>query len=241
MSSDKISDKSPHASPTWGPMRSFGRIKARTLKPRQAGLFDTLLPRIEVNDALLDALSGGPEAVQAGCRELWLEIGFGAGEHLAAQAQLNPQALIIGCEPFLNGVGSALRHIDEVGIENVRILSSDARPMLDRLPEASVSRIYILFPDPWPKARHHKRRLIQPDSLEALARVLKPGGRLRFATDWADYADWTLELILKSGLYDWPAQRPADWTIPPQDHVTTRYETKGLGDCAPVFIDVFRR
>ena len=101
--------------------------------------------------------------------------------------------------------------------------------------------VFILFPDPWPKARHHKRRLIQPEVLIALARVLKPGGRLRFATDWADYADWTLERVLGSRLFAWPAERAADWRDPPADHVTTRYEEKKLGDCAPVFLDFILR
>jgi tRNA (guanine-N7-)-methyltransferase len=101
--------------------------------------------------------------------------------------------------------------------------------------------VFILFPDPWPKTRHHKRRIVQPELLADLARVLKPGGRLRYATDWADYADWTLERVLRSGFYDWPAARADDWRRPPVDHVTTRYEEKKLGDCAPVFFDFVRR
>ena len=215
------------------PLRSFGRIKARTLKPRQVGLFDTLLPRIAVTD---DSL---PSILKAD--DLWLEIGFGGGEHLAGQAARNPGVTLIGCEPFLNGVGSALRHVDEQDLRNVRILSDDARPLLDKLPDASLSRIFILFPDPWHKARHNKRRLIQPETIAAFARLLKDGGRLRFATDWAGYADWTLERFLASPDFDWPAQSQADWTIPPEDHLTTRYETKGLGDCKPVFLDFVRR
>lgn len=216
-----------------GPLRSFGRIKARTLKPRQAGLFDTLLPEIAVTDESL------PEILKA--EELWLEIGFGGGEHLAGQAARNSHVVIIGCEPFLNGVGSALRHVEEQGIKNVRILSDDARPLLDKLPDGSLSRIFILFPDPWHKARHNKRRLIQPETIAAFARLLKSGGRLRFASDWAGYADWTLERILASPDFDWPAQSQADWNTPPEDHLTTRYETKGLGDCKPVFLDFVRR
>lgn len=220
--------------PTWGPMRSFGRIKARTLKPRQATLFDTLLPQIEVSDArVADLVSSN--------RELWLEIGFGGGEHMVQQAARHPDVAIIGCEPFLNGVGSALRHIDEAGVDNVSLLTGDARPLLDKLPDASVSRVFILFPDPWPKARHHKRRLIQPETVAALARILKDGGALRFATDWADYADWALQRFTASPDFEWPAQRPADWTQPPVDHITTRYEVKGLGDCKPVFLDFIRK
>ncbi|ESQ75902.1 tRNA (guanosine(46)-N7)-methyltransferase TrmB [Asticcacaulis sp. AC402] len=217
----------------WGPMRSFGRIKARTLKPRQASLFDTLLPQIEGTDARV--LS----AVESGC-DVWLEIGFGGGEHLALQAARNPDVTFIGCEPFLNGVGSALRHIADAGLSNVLILADDARPLLDKLPSASLSRIFILFADPWPKARHNKRRFIQPETVASFARVLKPGGTVRFATDWANYADWALERFEANPDLEWQAQRPTDWTVPPADHITTRYETKGLGDCKPVFFDFVR-
>jgi tRNA (guanine-N7-)-methyltransferase len=228
-----MNDTESKITPTWGPMRSFGRIKARTLKPRQAGLFDTLLPDIAVTD---DSL---PEIVKV--PELWLEIGFGGGEHLVGQAQLHPGVTLIGCEPFLNGVGSALRHIEEAAVMNVRVLTGDARPLLDKLPDASLDRIFILFPDPWPKARHNKRRFVQPETVAAFARVLKDGGRLRFATDWADYADWTLQRVQADTAFDWPAQSPADWNNPPPDHLTTRYETKGLGDCKPVFLDFVRQ
>ncbi|BBF81181.1 tRNA (guanosine(46)-N7)-methyltransferase TrmB [Asticcacaulis excentricus] len=233
-----MSDETPPAiSPSWGPMRSFGRIKSRTLKPRQADLFDTLLPTIEVNDALIAQLAAGDLGDYS---ELWLEIGFGGGEHLAAQAERNPQALILGFEPFLNGVGSLLRHVDERGLNNVRLMPGDARPVIDRLNAASVDKVFILFPDPWPKARHHKRRFIQTETLDALARVMKDGARLRFATDWADYADWTLERATAHAAFDWPAQSQAEWNTPPADHVTTRYEEKKLGDCAPVFLDFYR-
>ncbi|BEV09604.1 tRNA (guanosine(46)-N7)-methyltransferase TrmB [Asticcacaulis sp. DW145] len=234
-----MSDETPPAiSPSWGPMRSFGRIKSRTLKPRQADLFDTLLPTIEVNDALIAQLIAGD---LGGYNELWLEIGFGGGEHLAAQAERNPQALILGFEPFLNGVGSLLRHVDERGLTNVRLMPGDARPVIDRLNAASVDKVFILFPDPWPKARHHKRRFIQIETLDALARVMRDEARLRFATDWADYADWTLERATTHPAYHWPAQSPSEWNTPPVDHVTTRYEEKKLGDCAPVFLDFYRR
>ncbi len=218
----------------WGPMRSFGRIKSRKLKPQQASLFDTLLPQIEATDTRVGA------AVVSD-RELWLEIGFGGGEHLAAQAARNPDVTFIGCEPFLNGVGSALRHIEDAALKNVLILPGDARPLLEKLPEASLSRIFILFADPWPKARHNKRRFIQTETIAAFARALKPRGTVRFATDWADYADWALERFLASADFNWPAQSQSDWNTPPADHITTRYETKGLGDCKPVFFDFVRK
>lgn len=216
----------------FGPLRSYGRIKSRPVKPRQAGLMETLLPQIAVD--LADPLAGW-----AG--EPWLEIGFGGGEHMAAQAARAPEVRILGAEPFVNGVASAVRHVEEQGLSNVRIHHGDARDVVAALPDASISRVFILFPDPWPKARHHKRRIVQPELVAELARVLEPGGRLRFATDWADYADWTLERVLRSGLFDWNAARADDWRVPPADHVTTRYEEKRLGDCAPVFLDFVKR
>jgi tRNA (guanine-N7-)-methyltransferase len=211
-----------------GPLRSFGRIKSRPIKPRQAALLETLLPKVAFDPA--EPLAG----------ETWLEIGFGGGEHLAAQAVRHPDVRIIGAEPFVNGVASALRHIDEAGAGNVRLHQGDAREVIAALPDASLTRVFILFPDPWPKARHNKRRLVQPQTVADIARVLKPGGRLRFATDVADYANRALEAFLACPQLRWPAMRADDWRIPPADHVTTRYEEKRLGDCAPVFLDFER-
>jgi tRNA (guanine-N7-)-methyltransferase len=218
-----------------GPLRSFGRLKARPLKSRQAALFDTLMPRVAVpEDGPLTRARLAPDAAR-----LWIEIGFGGGEHMAAQAQRHPDALILGAEPFVNGVASALRHLEEGGIGNVRLWQGDARDMLARVEDASVERIFIMFPDPWPKARHNKRRLVQAPFVAELARVLAPGGRLRFATDWADYAQQTEALLA-----DTPPFARADDRDPsdaPADHVTTRYEEKKLGDIAPVWFDWVRR
>ncbi|MCI3135554.1 tRNA (guanosine(46)-N7)-methyltransferase TrmB [Phenylobacterium aquaticum] len=217
------------------PLRSFGRIKSRTIKPRQAALMDSLLPRIRAPQTPFDPQALAPEAA-----EVWLEIGFGGGEHMAAQADRAREVLILGAEPFQNGVASALRHIDERGLTNVRLQDGDVRDLIANLPDACLTRIFILFPDPWPKARHNKRRLVNAELLVELARVLKPGGRLRFATDWADYADWTLERVLRNPAFRWPATQASDWRVPPADHITTRYEEKRLGDCAPVFLDFVR-
>ena len=219
------------------PLRSFGRIKSRAIKPRQAVLMETLLPSIALDPA---AGPVDPRALAPDAAETWLEIGFGGGEHLAAQAARRPDVLALGAEPFLNGAASALRHIEAAGLSNVRLHVGDARELLAALPEASLDRIFVLFPDPWPKARHHKRRLIQRETVAELARVLRPGGRLRFATDWADYADWALERFLAEPRLAWIAERADDWRSPPADHLPTRYEAKRLGDIAPVFLEIER-
>jgi tRNA (guanine-N7-)-methyltransferase len=217
------------------PLRSFGRLKSRPIKPRQAALVAARLPGLRIPAGPVDPHGLMPEA-----REIWLEIGFGGGEHMAGQAARAPEVLILGAEPFQNGVASAVRHIDEQGLTNVRLHDGDVRELLPRLPDAGLARVFILFPDPWPKARHHKRRLIQPDTMTELARVLAPGGALRFASDWADYVDQALERFTASPAFAWPADRADDWRVPPADHLTTRYEEKRLGDCAPVFLDFAR-
>jgi tRNA (guanine-N7-)-methyltransferase len=216
-------------------LRSYGRLKSRPIKPRQAALMETLLPKVRVPSGPVD-----PKALKPDATETWLEIGFGGGEHMAAQAARHPDVLIIGAEPFLNGVASAVRHIDEANLTNVWLLDGDARDLIARLPDASLSRVYILFPDPWPKARHRKRRIVEPQTIAVLARLLMPGGTLRFASDVADYVDWALERLLASGQFRWTAEAADDWRNAPADHVTTRYEEKRLGDCAPVFLDFVR-
>jgi len=219
-----------------GPLRSFGRIKARPIKSRQASLLQSLLPTIALD------LSRPVDFVtlKSDATEVWLEIGFGGGEHLAAQAATRPDALVLGAEPFLNGVASALRHIEAASLTNVRLHAGDARDLLAALPDASLDRVFILFPDPWPKLRHHKRRLIQQDVVAELARVLKARGRLRFATDWANYADWTLERLTRAPELVWTAQKADDWRLAPADHAPTRYEAKKLGDIAPVYLEFER-
>jgi tRNA (guanine-N7-)-methyltransferase len=221
-----------------GPLRSYGRIKARQLKSRQAALVQDRLPDLALPDPALGLID--PLALMPGASKIWLEIGFGGGEHMAAQALAHPDVLILGAEPFLNGAASALRHIDEQGLSNIRLLQGDARDLMAALPDGCLDRVFILFPDPWPKARHHKRRLVQAPVIQDLARLLRPGGKLRFATDWADYADWTLQRINRSPDFSWTAERAQDWSAPPADHFTTRYEEKKLGDCAPVFLDFVR-
>jgi len=222
-----VTPQQPH-----GALRSYGRIKARPIKARQAEVLAAVGPTVEIPEGPFD-----PRALKPDAREIWLEIGFGGGEHMAGQAERSPDVLIIGVEPFLNGVASAVPHFDDRGLTNVRIHQGDAREVATRLPDGCLDRVFILFPDPWPKSRHHKRRLVQPDFIAELARLLKPGGSLRFATDWAEYADWTRKRMPAGGLF---VPLEADTSRPPADHLTTRYEEKRLGDCAPVFLDFVR-
>jgi tRNA (guanine-N7-)-methyltransferase len=216
-------------------LRTFGRLKSRSLRPRQTRLMDELLPKIAAPIAPFDPRELAPTA-----SEVWLEAGFGAGEHLTGQAAAHPDVLFLGGEPFVNGLGACLAHIDDAALTNVRLWAGDVRALMALLPDASIDRFYILFPDPWPKTRHRKRRLIQPDFITEAARLLRPGAPLRFATDWADYAEWTLERFLASPAFRWTAQRADDWRRPWPDHLTTRYETKRLGDCDPVWLEFER-
>jgi tRNA (guanine-N7-)-methyltransferase len=217
------------------PLRTFGRIRSRPIKARQAALMTTLLPSVSLPEGAITPTALAPDA-----SAVWLEIGFGGGEHMTTQAARHPEALVLGAEPFLNGVASALRHIEALGLGNVRLHPGDARDLMARLPDGCLDRLFILFPDPWPKARHNKRRLVQADFLTEAARVMTPGSRLRFATDWADYADHTLAMVAQSADFTWIARRADDWRRPPADHVTTRYEEKRLGDCAPIWLEFER-
>lgn len=219
--------------------RLYGRAAGKPLSKAQAGRVETLLPKISIPGGEAGSLE--PLSLFGGkAREAWLEIGFGGGEHLAGQAALHPDAGILGAEPFLEGVAKLLSEVEARGLSNVRIRRGDARELVEQLGPHTIDRVFILFPDPWPKTRHRKRRLIQPGFVAELARVMKPGARLRFATDWADYANRALNDVLRDGRFEWTAERADDWRKPPADHVTTRYQEKRLGDCAPVFLDFVR-
>lgn len=218
-------------------LRTFGRIAGRPLSKRQQDLIDTRLDGLRPIGRGQEGSLLRREDLFRCTREIWLEVGFGGGEHLAQQASRHSDIGFIGCEPFIEGVAKALVAIEENQLDNVLIHDDDARLLIDRLAPGTVDRIFILFPDPWPKKRHQKRRIIQPDFLEALVRVCRPGARVRFATDVSSYADEALAIFLNDGRFDWTAERADDWRLAPADHIETRYEVKRLGDCLPVFYD----
>ena len=219
-------DTDDDARPT-ADLRSYGRRRGRKLSPRQAGLLAGLLPRVAVD------LAGKPPACLAayfgeGTREVWLEVGFGGGEHLVWQARHNPGVGLIGAEPFEEGVVKVLTAIDEQGLTNIRLHPDDARDLLRWLPPASIVRAFVLFPDPWPKRKHVKRRLVNPATLALLARALKPGAELRLATDIADYARTMLMALSTTPEFRWTATGADDWRHRPADWPETRYEQKAV-------------
>lgn len=195
-------------------LRSFGRQKARKLSPRQARLQKEVLRQVRFT-----TLDGQQT-------ETWLEIGFGGGEHLVWQARQNPDVLLIGCEPFEDGVIKVLSAIEDHSLKNVRLHPDDARPLLRSLPPASIARAFVLFPDPWPKKRHVKRRLVAKPLLDELVRVLSPGAELRLGTDIGDYARTMLIALQACPQFHWTATGPSDWQVRPDDWPETRYEAK---------------
>ncbi len=218
-------------------IRTFGRRDGRPLSKKQKHLYQTLFPEIEVPKE-------GPltsEGLFGDARPLWLEIGFGGAEHLIRRGRLNPDVGLIGAEPFHDGVAKALTGIADNDLKNIRLHDDDIRLVLPNFGEAAFERCFILFPDPWPKRRQQKRRLIQPAFLDELAFALKPGAQVRFATDVMSYADEALWRFLQHGSFEWHAERADDWRNQPEDHEPTRYQLKKLGDCEPVWLEFTRR
>lgn len=223
------------------PLRFYGRRKGRTLSTAMQKRLDELLPEF--------LLPAGPHTADslAACfpatpnTSLSLEIGFGAGEHLAALAISRPGAAFIGAEPFINGVVSLLRHIEEKNLRNIRIWPDDVRLILGDLPEASLTSVYVMFPDPWPKTRHANRRIFSPSVLDGLAFCLKQGGSLRFASDHPVAKSWLLSEVLRNSAFSWTAQSAKDWRLRPSDWPQTRYTLKGVREGrAPSWFD-FKR
>jgi tRNA (guanine-N7-)-methyltransferase len=223
------------------PQRAFfGRRKGHALKPRQAALFDTLLPKLALDfskpaPADLRSLFDSP------LDEVRLEIGFGGAEHLINQAKANPRSGFVGSDAFVNAIAKALSAIEADALGNIRLHFGDASELIDWLPAGSFTRIDLLYPDPWPKRRHWKRRFIQDDSLKLLARILKTGGELRFATDIADYAAYALARVMCSKDFVWTAERAEDWRQAWPDFHQTRYEAKAKREGRTPAYFIFRK
>ena len=220
----------------------YGRRRGRRRRAGREALLRTVLPRLSLTlppsgGAPLDprtAFAPPPVAV-------WLEIGFGGGEHLAAQAAAYPDIGFIGCEAYLDGVAGLLRALAERELGNVRIFPDDARLLIDSLDTASIERVFLLFPDPWPKARHHKRRFVSPENVDALARILVDGGRLNVATDHSGYCRWILAHLVAHPGFTWTARSARDWRAPPPEWPGTRYEAKARRQGRPSTYLTFAR
>jgi len=219
----------------------YGRRRGRKLRPGQhdrlAGSFGTL------RFALPESGPLDPDFLFPARRsDYWLEIGFGAGEHLAEQAARHPEIGFLGAEVFENGVVRLLGEIERRGLANVRIFMDDARLLLQALPDQILGRVFMLFPDPWPKLRHHKRRIVAGATLDQLARTMKEGAELRLATDDPGYLQWMLELTPMHPGFQWLARSAADWRERPQDWPQTRYERKAIAaGRTPYFLRFVRR
>jgi tRNA (guanine-N7-)-methyltransferase len=218
----------------------FGRRKGHALKPRQAALFDTLLPRVAL-DLTAPAPSDLGSLFSPAVARVRLEIGFGGAEHLLAQAQAEARTGFIGADAFLNAAAKALNGIDEHKLVNLRLHFGDASELLDWLPSQSLARIDLLYPDPWPKRRHWKRRFVQDESLQRLARILVAGGEFRFATDIPSSADHVLMRILRSPDFIWTAERADDWRKPWPGYSQTRYEAKAIREGGVPAYFIFRK
>lgn len=219
----------------------YGRRKGPQLRARQAELLENLLPRLRV-DLEWPNLAEPSRLFSRPVDDVWLEIGFGGGEHLARLAKAHPEIGFIGCEAYINGIAKLLAAIEAEGLSNIRIHDGDARELLARLGERAIGRVFLLFPDPWPKRRHHKRRIVTLESLTELHRIMRPGGVFRFASDSGDYVAWTLAKVRAHGGFEWLAEKPQDWRTRPSDWPETRYEAKARGEGSrPVFLSFRRR
>ena len=206
------------------PRAFFGRRSGKRLHRGQDELFREKLPRLAIGlpeTGRLDPRTLFPKAAT-----LAMEIGYGGGEHLARIAAEHPATGFIGCEVFSGGIAKLLQAIDERGLENIRLYTDDALKLLQALPDATLDRVYLLYPDPWPKTRHHKRRFVSPLTLTELARVIRPGGAFYFATDIEDYANWTLAHVLRHPAFAFAPERPGIWHEPYPGWQPTRYEEK---------------
>jgi len=222
------------------PRRIYGRRRGRPLRQGRQQLRDSLLPQLTIavpKGGLLDPATLFPAPPAA----IWFEIGFGGGEHLAEQAAAYPEVGFIGSEVFENGVARLVGEVARRNLANIRVFADDARLLLDALPPASIDRVFILFPDPWPKKRHHKRRLVGPATLDRLAALMPSGAELRLATDDRGYLIWMLEHLTGHPAFQWLARRPANWRERAVDWPPTRYEERArAAGRQPVFLRFLR-
>ena len=226
-------------------LASWGRVKGRKMRPGRAALFDRLLPpitiKLERDNAgtvkLLDLTKIFGKDVQ----EIWLEVGVGGGEHLMDCARKNPEVGVIGCEPFLEGVGKLLSRINTHQPQNIRIFPGDVRVLLSALPPACLAKVFVLFPDPWPKKRHHKRRLFQQSFIEILADSMASDAHVIVSTDHVEYARWILNLILQTMSFSWQPKTAKDWRCRPLGTLATRYEAKAQTEGRRIIYLKFRR
>ncbi|MCE2509453.1 MAG: tRNA (guanosine(46)-N7)-methyltransferase TrmB [Alphaproteobacteria bacterium] len=219
----------------------YGRRHGHRLRAGQQARLERLLPELAIalpgEEGAMDPKKLFPKPPD----DIWFEIGFGAGEHLAQQAASHPATGFLGCEPFVNGIAALLRAIETEDLQNIRIFPDDARALLTALPPQSLGRVFILFPDPWPKKRHHKRRFVSTETLDALARVMKEGAELRLATDDAGYLRWMLFHLLGHAAFAWEAKGPGGWRERPADWPATRYEAKATREGRKIAYLRFRR
>lgn len=230
--------------PSGAPWRNFyGRFKAKGMRPAQEAYLEEDLPTVGLANVSWEE---NPERKKLdldavfGARDIWLEVGFGGGEHLVHQGESYPDVGLIGCEPFVNGVAMMLGKLRQSSADNIRVHPGDARDLFDVLPDQSISKAFLLYPDPWPKKKHHRRRFVTPEHLAPLHRALTPGAEFRVATDIPDYVRQTMEEVPKAG-FEWLAERPSDWRDPWGDWISTRYEQKALREGRTPHYMTFRR
>jgi tRNA (guanine-N7-)-methyltransferase len=236
-----MTDKSPSGAP-W--RNFYGRLKGKHMKDTQKGYVAEDLAALSLPNVTWEDNPDRTEMdmkAHFGDNPVWLEVGFGGGEHMVHQATQNPDVQFLGCEPYINGVGMLLGKIRKEGVKNITLHAGDARDVMDILPDGSIDRAFLLYPDPWPKKRHHRRRFVTPEHLDPLARCLKAGAIFRVATDIEDYVRQTMEQMMARTDFEWLAEGPNDWRIAWPDWYSTRYEQKALREGRTPHYMTFRK
>jgi tRNA (guanine-N7-)-methyltransferase len=235
--SEKSATQADHSQPKF-----YGRRVGKAIRPQRKALMETYLAKIGISRPAAAETCTVADLFDVPYGQYWLEIGFGGGEHAAGQAMAHPDVGVVASEVFANGIGSLIGHIDAHDISNIRIYPEDVRQLLPHFPENSFDRIFVLFPDPWPKRRHAERRFIGPGNLPELSRLLKSGGELRVVSDDMTYVRWALRHVAPHADFMWMAEKPSDWRMPPEDWIETRYQQKAVREGRqPKFLRFQRR